>query len=281
MLISALGTGNASTLRNFHTNFLIRRNDKHLLVDCGGDLRRSLGAALLKDLKLIDAIYISHLHADHVGGLEDIGFGAYFSGTRHKLIAHQSILEALPAMMLPGMGKITNQEATLSTYWDLLEVQETFEWEGVTFHIVPQVHVEGDPAMMSYGLIFKDPDEGGEMVYITTDVAWTQEHEERLLKTPADLIIHDCETTAQESGVHCHFDRLKTLPEGVRRRMKLIHYADNVLLSCKEWVPLAEELGFQGFAETGAILYMPGGTRTNGVLSRDSSRLELFLGPCW
>lgn len=32
-----LSTGSAFTIDNYHTNFLIERNDKHLLIDAGLD----------------------------------------------------------------------------------------------------------------------------------------------------------------------------------------------------------------------------------------------------
>ena len=44
-----------------------------LLIDCGTDARHSLHELGLS-YKDIEHVYISHLHADHAGGLEWLGF---------------------------------------------------------------------------------------------------------------------------------------------------------------------------------------------------------------
>ena len=51
---------------------LINEQGNKLLIDCGSDIRFSLYAAGFSHLDITD-IYISHLHADHAGGLEYIG----------------------------------------------------------------------------------------------------------------------------------------------------------------------------------------------------------------
>ena len=65
MKITFVGTGSAFTTKNFQTNTLISRNDKNLLIDAGGDIRFSLGKLGLS-YKDINALYITHLHNDHI-----------------------------------------------------------------------------------------------------------------------------------------------------------------------------------------------------------------------
>ena len=83
MKITALGTGSAFTLKNYQSNFLIERNDKKLLLDCGQDVRHPLNNLGLT-YKDIDAVYISHMHADHVGSMEWLGFCKLFDPTQEK-----------------------------------------------------------------------------------------------------------------------------------------------------------------------------------------------------
>ena len=61
MNILFIGTGSAFTTKNWNTNFIVEKNNKRLLLDCGGDVRHALNDHRLS-YKDIDAIYISHLH---------------------------------------------------------------------------------------------------------------------------------------------------------------------------------------------------------------------------
>jgi ribonuclease BN (tRNA processing enzyme) len=82
MELVALGTGSAFTLKNFQSNYLLK-GEKNLLIDCGGDIRFSLKEQNMS-YKDIDAVYISHLHADHQGGLEYLAFCSYFDPSKKK-----------------------------------------------------------------------------------------------------------------------------------------------------------------------------------------------------
>ena len=73
---SASGLGRDAT--NFQSNMLLLTDSgKILLIDCGTDIRFSLSQAnyLPQD---VDAVYISHLHADHIGGIEWFAFQRKF-----------------------------------------------------------------------------------------------------------------------------------------------------------------------------------------------------------
>ena len=72
MRLIFLGTGSAFTLENYQSNMLVEAQEGLLLIDCGGDARHSLARRGWTALDITD-IYISHLHADHIGGLEWLG----------------------------------------------------------------------------------------------------------------------------------------------------------------------------------------------------------------
>ncbi len=71
MRLIFLGTGSAFTLENYQSNMLVESPEGLLLIDCGGDARHSLARQGWTALDITD-IYISHLHADHIGGLESM-----------------------------------------------------------------------------------------------------------------------------------------------------------------------------------------------------------------
>ena len=91
MKITFLGTGSAFTTKNFQTNTIIERNGKRLLIDAGSDIRFSLQNIGLNYLN-IDAIYVTHLHADHVGGMEYLAFCNYFNPRAQNKITLYSVL---------------------------------------------------------------------------------------------------------------------------------------------------------------------------------------------
>ena len=264
--VIALGTGSAFTMKGRQTNFVINRNEKNLLIDCGGDIRFSLQDHGL-GFKDIDGIYISHAHNDHVGGLEFLGFATYFtrqaminSGAPNpiplnKMFCERELMRDLwDHTLRGGMEGLEGIDARLDTYFDLnpIEKNSSFEWEGITFDLVQSLHVSAKYSIVnSFGLMFTDPD-NGKRVYITTDVQFAPESSLKAFYKESNVIIHDCETM-YKSGVHAHYDDLITLPEETKKKVRLIHYQDNVLDEWEEWFEKVKKEGFYGLCEPGII----------------------------
>jgi len=81
-----LGSGGAFTTaeKNYHSNMLIYDESKdYLLFDAGTDIKDSLNTANIKPTD-INKIFISHLHGDHCGGIEYIGFKQMFDSETKK-----------------------------------------------------------------------------------------------------------------------------------------------------------------------------------------------------
>jgi ribonuclease BN (tRNA processing enzyme) len=301
--ITALGTGSAFCMNNWQTNFLIERptSGKCLLVDCGGDIRFSLKEAGPLGLPGrvegggvdwidIDAVYISHAHADHVGGMEALGFIKYFCKLpRPKLFAEYGLLFRLwDNTLRGGMEGLEGIDANIETYFDIRPVgrSSSFEWEDIKFDLVQSVHISARYRLVdSYGLMFTDP-ENGKRIYLTTDVQFSPETSMKAYYKEADLIVHDCETM-YKSGVHAHYDQLVTLPPEIKAKMLLTHYQDNVsdprhpaeLISeywqmippevrdridnqyhldhhnFADWQERAKQDGFAGFIKRGSVFY--------------------------
>ena len=77
MKITFAGTGSAFNMESYQSNTIISRNDKNLMIDAG-----MFAPLALKEIGLsykdIDALYVTHLHADHIGGIEYFAFTTYF-----------------------------------------------------------------------------------------------------------------------------------------------------------------------------------------------------------
>jgi ribonuclease BN (tRNA processing enzyme) len=105
MKIKFLGVGSQfSTMEYYHSNMLITaQSGKKMLVDCGSDARFSLSESRIGPND-IDAVYISHLHGDHIGGMEWMAFSTYFAqnSKKPKLFAEKSLMDDLWNYSLRG-----------------------------------------------------------------------------------------------------------------------------------------------------------------------------------
>jgi len=252
MILTFLGSGSAFCMDNFQSNALIQTpSGKKMLFDCGGDIRWSLKEQGLSALD-IDAIYVSHLHADHIGGLEYMAFLNYFcktvnTGFRPKLFANSMLIKDLWNQSLRGgLDSIQLKDATLETFFDTVGVPNnaSFEFDGCVFKPVQTIHVIADATFVkSFGLKFKDPI-SGTSIFITSDTQFAPTQLKDFIKG-ADVVFHDCETSQHQSGVHAHYEDLKTLAPELKKKIWLYHY--NTLKD----LPDARADGFSGFVSKG------------------------------
>jgi len=253
MTIRFIGVGSQfSGSDYYHSNVLVTaKTGKKLLIDCGSDIRYSLqeaGITLENIASEIDAVYISHLHSDHIGGVETIALSAYFSPVHQKpkLFAEEKLIRSLWFDSLKG-GLQCNQGRCMEIddYFECRPVPDSgsFVWEGIKFRLIRMPHIQsGQKDHDSYGLIIEE--QGGvTSVFITSDTQF----QPKLISETAekvDIIFHDCETSPCRTGVHAHYEELCTLPEEVKRKIWLYHYQPDPVYS-----PEAD--GFRGFVIKG------------------------------
>lgn len=254
-----LGTGSNLTLdtSNFQSNFLLIANSgRKMLIDCGTDIRHSL-AAQGYSYTDIDDIYISHLHSDHVGGLEWLGLSTFYrsDGRRPNLYAHRDVIDGLWENVLSGgMGIAEGQQASLDTYFNVqkLDTHSNFKWEELHIQIFQTIHIIAEQDQMpSYGLKLNSETKH---VLITTDTQYDEQHLMPLYES-CDNIFHDCETAETPSTVHAHYNELKELPSAIKNKMWLYHY-DHASSN----LPDAKKDGFCGFVSKGQVFNLSSGT---------------------
>ncbi|KAM3098926.1 MBL fold metallo-hydrolase [Phormidesmis sp. 146-35] len=250
MKLIFLGSGSAFTIGadNYQSNMLLvdERNNK-LLIDCGSDIRFSLHALAYSHQDITD-IYISHLHGDHVGGLEYVGFSTKFDArcpTPRLYLSEELADDLWEHTLSGGMRSIQGDTATLDTYFDVQKVQSSsyFFWEKTRFDLVPTIHIRGKKTIVpSYGLFFEVD---RTKVFLTTDSQFCPDVIGDYLDQ-ADIIFHDCETSPFKSTVHAHYEDLVTLPTAIKNKMWLYHYQRGKL-------PNAQKDGFCGFVKRGQV----------------------------
>ncbi len=250
MKLTFIGSGSAFTVgaNNYHSNMLLTNNDgQNLLIDCGSDARLALQELGLTYADIND-VYISHLHADHVGGLEWLAFTHKFDPKCSKpnlYLCDKLVKKLWNHVLSGGLCSLQVEEATLHSYFNVNAIEENgnFNWQNLEFRIVQSVHfLSGFTIMPSYGLLFTL---NGTRIFITTDTQFAPNQIMDFYKL-ADIIFHDCETTPYRSRVHAHYEELKTLPEELKKKMWLYHYNPGKL-------PSPQKDGFQGFVKKGQV----------------------------
>ena len=259
MKLIFLGSGSAFTVggNNYQSNMLLEDDqDNRLLIDCGTDIRFSLHEHQLSYLDLTD-IFISHLHSDHAGGLEYVGFNTLFDPRCKRpnlFIAEEIGADLWERSLSAGMRSVEGRITTLETFFrvNLIGQRRSFEWNGVTFRLVRAVHVNNSYGVMpSYGLYFELD---GMRVYITTDIQY-QPDELQAQYDGATVIFHDCETSRFPSPVHSHYNQLRKLTPEIRQKMWLYGYQTGDL-------PTAIADGFHGFVHKGQEFEFANGEMT-------------------
>lgn len=247
MKLVFIGSGSAFTVgeENFQSNVLLENDEKELLlIDCGVDARNALYALGLTYQDIHD-VYISHLHGDHVGGLEWLGFTRKFATNcvKPNLYIHQSMVKDIWNNVLSGgLRSIQGEKVNLRTYFNLHPIKkDTFVWKGLKFTLVETIHFFNNTKKApSFGLMFSADNI---KVLFTSDTQFCPDELMNYYKK-ADIIFQDCETAFTKSGVHAHYNELKTLDQNIKEKMWLYHYNPGIR-------PEAVKDGFRGFVKRG------------------------------
>ncbi len=228
-----VGTGSAFSKRYFQTNVLVVKGEDHLLIDCGTLCPYALEKKYNLDLTKIDNILLTHPHADHIGGVEELALvDRYVKRQKSNLVITDEFKQLLWDESLKGGLKV-NEEGTLTLddYFVQIKPQqiltEPFEMYeanvgSINVKLFRTKHVTcHDPSIfqISYGLLIDDK------VLYPCDTQFNPDQLNYLIEHyPVKVIFHDCDISGYGEGVHASYAQLKTLPAEIKAMTYLCHY---------------------------------------------------------
>ncbi|WP_440222728.1 MBL fold metallo-hydrolase [Dokdonella sp. MW10] len=209
-----LGVGNASAVELGSSSAVVERDGAPLLmIDCGPE---ALTGYLDHYGEPPRAIYLTHAHMDHVGGLERLFYTVFFDAARRgrvRLYVHAALVPVLQARVADYPEVLAEGGANFWDGFQLVPVSRGFWHERVWFDVFPTRH---HAPMTSFGLSLL-----GSLVW-TGD---TRPIPEMLAAHAAhgEIVAHDCvlEGNPSHSGID---DLEREYPPALLARLLLYHY---------------------------------------------------------
>jgi len=223
--VIVLGVGDTFSERNHTSALLLVCDGFHLAIDCPDSYRAVLRAAAERggrrlSLTEIDHLLLTHVHGDHMNGLEGVAFFKHFAeGKRLALATSPDVHATIWNERLKAcMGVLWDGERfaskTFEDYFDHQPLSWTEETCIGPFRIRTRRtrhHVPTTALLV---------EAAGRVLGYSADTAFDPELIDFL--APAHLIIHE----TNYGPAHTPYASLAALPAELRARMRLIHYAD-------------------------------------------------------
>jgi len=223
-----LGIGDFFSCIHYPTSLLVFLGGERLLIDCPPLLPRMLRETSVKSgisITMNDArnVVLTHLHGDHAGGLECLGFYSRFNSRQHaSLWTLPEIAAELWEHRLSGsMAYDMNADFSIVKCYRLEDFFNVYPLSpdrpttilNATVHVRRTRHA---PVCFGLKILF----EGRSLGY-SSDTAYDSEHIAFLEK--CDVIVHET-----GRGIHTAYESLAALPEAIRRKLYLVHVEDSL-----------------------------------------------------
>jgi len=237
--VIVLGVGDCFSAQHHTSAVLLKSGGFFLAIDCPDSYRRVLkDAASLSgraiDISDVDHVLITHLHGDHMNGLEGLALYKHFvEKKRLRLAVTPEVRSVIWAQRLQtSLGSVWDKgcfvHRKFEDYFDVLSL----EWEGETTIGPFRIRIKRTIHHIPTTALLVEAD--GRSFGYSSDTAFDRQLIGFL--EPADLIFHE----ANHGPPHTSYEELAELPESLRRKMRLIHYPDGFEQTAKAIEPLHE-----------------------------------------
>jgi ribonuclease BN (tRNA processing enzyme) len=239
MKLHILGCGDAfgSGGRN-QSGYLVETHDRLFLLDCGPTTLLAMKRAGFAPQRL-DAIFLSHLHGDHFGGIPFFLIEFLYQKPPYRQITiagppgTEERVQQLFNLMYGG-GK--NPEETPWLHFQVLSPETRQSVKGIDvlpFRVPHQTHDVSLGLKVTYR---------GKQILFSGDSAWTElfiEHARGV-----DLFLCECSFFDEQPGMHVSYQVLKScLPRLECKRLVLTHLGEDMLARSRQLAATVAEDG--------------------------------------
>ena len=225
--VVVLGVGDTFTRRHHTSALLLCCDGFSLAVDCPDRYRavlRVVSERCGRDLTVesIDHALITHVHGDHMNGLEGVAWYKHFAeGKRVRLLCSPEVRATIWDARLAGsMSRLWNGSEFRTLGFDDYFDHVPLGWEGETAAGPFRIRTYRTKHHVPTSAILVEA--GGRRFGYSADTAFDPDLIAFL--APADVIVHETNL----GPAHTPYDALAALPADLRQRMHLIHYPDEM-----------------------------------------------------
>jgi ribonuclease BN (tRNA processing enzyme) len=248
-----VGCGSAFSKDLHQNNLLIVKGDDHVLIDCGTrapEAFHKLGLPITK----VKNFLITHSHADHIGGLEEVMLTArYVTKTKPTAIVTGEYQRMLWNRSLRGgcsyNETVDGRLLEFSDFWEIVRPRRRHGGGRPMYDVqvgdisltlfrtrhFPEQSTSWKDAAFSVGVVIDN------RILFTGDTQYDPDLIGELTEQfPIEVVFHDVQFFT--GGVHSSLDEISKLPPEVKRITYLMHYSAN-------WEQYKAAAGDAGFAD--------------------------------